>query len=49
MLKMARDAQMKNTCSTEGLERGLLSPFVVLYFLSISPKVQALTGPGRHL
>lgn len=34
-LRPARDAQMKNTCSTEGLGRDLLSPRVALCFLSV--------------
>lgn len=39
--------EMKNTCSAEGLGRDLLSPCGASYFLSISPKVQALTGPDN--
>lgn len=46
-LLLARDAQMKNTCSAEGLGRDLLSPHVALHFLSVSPKLQALMGPDR--
>lgn len=38
---------MKNTCTAEGLRRDLLSPCVALCFLSISPKLQALTEPDR--
>lgn len=48
-MRLARDAQMKNMCTTEGLGRDLLNPCVAWYFLSISPKLQALTGPDRLL